>query len=281
MIAFAAEDLADLRRWAISGAIVVAAYGGIAVAMVNWHDTIDAAEPAAAIVVEFAPMPVGPLTEQTDIPPGPEMTMSDASMARPTETIEEKIEEKEQKIEAKLERKVEEKIESKPVEEPPPEVPPAPSPEVALAPPPTPEIKQETPQRQEPRPPAPTTAAPQPIPDQTAAIAPAAPSQGQVNPLNSKAVATWRTQIVALIERHKRYPAAAQARHEQGIAQVLFALDRVGHVLESRVVRSSGVASLDEEALALLRRAQPFPAPPAEFPGERVTVTLPLRFNLK
>ena len=33
--------------------------------------------------------------------------------------------------------------------------------------------------------------------------------------------------------------------------------------LTSRVVRS-GATSLDEEALALLRRAQPFPAPPRE-----------------
>jgi protein TonB len=39
--------------------------------------------------------------------------------------------------------------------------------------------------------------------------------------------------------------------------------------------------ALDEEALALLRRAQPFPAPPRELPGERVDLTVPIRFNLK
>jgi tripartite-type tricarboxylate transporter receptor subunit TctC len=38
---------------------------------------------------------------------------------------------------------------------------------------------------------------------------------------------------------------------------------------------------LDEEVLALLRRAQPFPPPPWELPGERVNLTVPIRFNLK
>ena len=49
---------------------------------------------------------------ETELPPGPEQVMSDASPNRPTETLEEKIEEKlEQKVEAKVEHKVEEKVE--------------------------------------------------------------------------------------------------------------------------------------------------------------------------
>ncbi len=69
-------------------------------------------------------------------------------------------------------------------------------------------------------------------------------------------------------------------RGEHGVAQVFFTLDRQGRVLESRVLQSSGAAALDAEALALLQRAQPFPAPPAELRGERVNVTVPIRFNL-
>ena len=64
-------------------------------------------------------------------------------------------------------------------------------------------------------------------------------------------------------------------------AQVFFSLDRQGRVIESRVVRSSGATSLDEEALALLRRAQPFPAPPRELAGDHVDLTVAIRFNLK
>jgi periplasmic protein TonB len=94
-------------------------------------------------------------------------------------------------------------------------------------------------------------------------------------------VPTWKTEILALLERNKRYPEAAQSRHQQGIAQVFFSLDRQGRVIDSRVVRSSGASALDEEALALLRRAQPFPPPPPELPGPRIDLNVPIRFNLK
>jgi protein TonB len=280
-MALSPEDIADLRRWAICGAVIVLAHGGIAAGALNWDDPDESAEPAAAIVIEFAPVPVAPAVQHMEIPPGPEQVMSDASPSKPTESLEEKIEEKiEQKVEAKLEQKVEERIESQPIEEPPPEVAPAPDPEVAVQPPPPQEVQQETPKRQEPRPPAPTTSAPQAIPEQVAAI-PAAPTQGQLIPDNPTAVPTWKTQIVALLERNKRYPEGAQSRREQGVAQVFFSLDRHGRVIDSRVVRSSGATSLDEEALALLRRAQPFPAPPRELPGDHVDLTVPIRFNLK
>jgi protein TonB len=62
-------------------------------------------------------------------------------------------------------------------------------------------------------------------------------------------VPTWKTQIVALLERNKRYPAVAQSRREQGVAQVFFSLDRQGGVINSRIARSSGASALDEEAL--------------------------------
>ena len=86
---------------------------------------------------------------------------------------------------------------------------------------------------------------------------------------------------MALLERNKRYPESAQSRRQQGVAQVFFSLDRQGRVIDSRVVRSSGASALDEEALAILRRAQPFPPPPPELSGQRVNLTVPIRFNLK
>jgi len=261
MMVLSAEYAADLRRWVISGAIIVLAHGGIAAGMVNWRDEIEPAEPAAAIVIEFAPIPAGPAMPQTNIAPGPEQVMSDASPNKPVESLEEK-------------QKVEEKVASKPVEEPPPEVKPAPNPELAVEPP---REVQETPKRQEPRPPAPTTSAPQAIPERTAAL-PAAPAQGQITPQNSRALAAWRSQIVAMIERNKRYPEASARRGEHGVAQVFFSLDRRGRLVDSRIVRSSGANALDEEALALLQRAQPFPPLPPEILGDRVNLLLPLRF---
>jgi protein TonB len=106
------------------------------------------------------------------------------------------------------------------------------------------------------------------------------PTQGRNTPDNLNAAPTWKTQIVAMLERNKRYPEAAQSRRQQGIALVFFSLDRQGRLIDSRIERSSGVSELDEEALALLYRAQPFPPPPPELPGERVNLTVPIRFNL-
>ena len=248
MIALSADNIADLRRWAICGAIVVIAHGALAAGMVKWREQIEPAEPAAAIVVEFAPVPVGPAVPQTDIPAGPEQVMSEASQ---------------------------QKVAARPVEEPPPEIKPAPNPDVAIE-------HQEiaTQEQQEPRTPAPATTAPQAIPERQAAI-PAAPTQGRLTPNTSDVVPTWKSHILALLERHKRYPEAAQSRRQQGIAQVLFTLDRLGRVIHSRIVRSSGASMLDEEALALLARAQPFPPPPPEVPGEHVDLSVPIRFNLK
>jgi len=263
-MALSAEDFSDLRRWAISAAIVVLAHGAIAAGMVPWRDNLEAAEPAAAIVVEFAPLPVAPDAPPTEIAPGPEQVMSEASPERPVEHVED-------------EQKIEEKVAAKPAEEPPPEIKPAPNPDVAIEPRPQEVAKL---QPQEPRTPAPTTSAPQAIPEQSAAV-PAAPMQGRLTPTPSNAVPTWKTHILALLERNKRYPEAAHSRRQQGVAQVFFSIDRQGRVLNSRVVRSSGASALDDEALALLRRADPFPPPPAELPGPRVDLTVPIRFNLK
>src|SRR5262249_59196024 len=168
--------------------------------------------------------------------------------------------------------KVEEKVAAKPVEEPPPEAKPAPNPEVAVEPPR--EVQQESP-RQAPHLPAPTTSAPQAIPERTAAL-PAAPTQGRITPQNSSALATWRSQIVAVIERNKHYPETSARRGEQGVAQVFFSLDPQGRVIDSRVVRSSGASALDEEALALLRRGPALPPPPPRQPSSIVAIVFSL-----
>ena len=90
---------------------------------------------------------------------------------------------------------------------------------------------------------------------------------------------TWRTKVLALIEKNKRYPEAARPR--QGTAHVSFSIDRKGMIANARVIESSGASALDEEAIALLKRAEPFPPPPAAFPGDSVVVKrLPIRFTI-
>jgi protein TonB len=104
--------------------------------------------------------------------------------------------------------------------------------------------------------------------------------QAQPNVTDSNAIPSWSRQVAALLERNKRYPAAARAKGDKGTAQLAFSLDRQGRVTTARITKSSGSAALDQEALDLVRRAQPFPSPPAALNGAQVDLTVPVRFNV-
>lgn len=239
----------ELYRWLFSAAIVLAAHGSIAAALLQWHEPIDDIDPSAAIVINLAPMPTAPTEIPTEVPPGPEQVEAQATPEQPVEQVQEVQ----------------------------PELAPAPNPEVALADVPP---KQEPAPAQESQPPAPATTAPQVQPFALASVA-AAPVQSVPAVSNSNAIPSWKRQVVIVLERNKRYPAAARARNEQGVAQLAFTLDRAGHVVASRIVKSSGSSSLDQESLELLQRAQPFPPAPPELTGDQISLTVPIRFNIR
>ena len=73
----------------------------------------------------------------------------------------------------------------------------------------------------------------------------------------------YRGQVIAHLARFKRYPEGARARQAEGVPVVAFTLDGSGRVTGAGLSRSSGHADIDAEALAMVRRAVPFPAPPA------------------
>jgi len=50
-------------------------------------------------------------------------------------------------------------------------------------------------------------------------------------------------------------------------------------VLSSRIMQSSDSAALHREALALIKRAEPFPPPPPEVQGSEIPFTVPIRYN--
>lgn len=92
--------------------------------------------------------------------------------------------------------------------------------------------------------------------------------------------ASWKSALMGKLLRSRHYPAAARADREQGVVVVSFTIDRGGRVLSSHVVQGSGHTLLDEEALATLQRANPLPAPPEGLGGGRISLTVPLRFNV-
>ena len=72
-------------------------------------------------------------------------------------------------------------------------------------------------------------------------------------------------------------PSDARSRGDQGTATVSFGLDGGGRVTSARLARGSGVASIDQEVQAMVRRASPFPAPPD---GRPRSFTVPVAFRL-
>jgi protein TonB len=164
-------------------------------------------------------------------------------------------------------------------EPPPPEPPPDVKPVVTLPPPPPrPRPPPRKPPEVEPPPqvaPAPPQVAPPP-----AAVAPPVVPPAP-NPVPADALARYEAILVTHLERNKRYPRSAQIRHEQGTAKLHFRMDRTGKVLSAELDASSGHAVLDEEVLAMIRRAEPLPAFPPEMTQAQLELVVPIRFSLR
>jgi TonB family protein len=94
-----------------------------------------------------------------------------------------------------------------------------------------------------------------------------------------RARVTWQKELVAHLDKHKRYP----AQRSQKSAEILvsFALDRMGHVLSITIAKGSGDAAFDEAALAMVRKSDPVPPPPPLIADEGLNFTLPVIFKVK
>ncbi|WP_336762582.1 energy transducer TonB [Asaia sp. VD9] len=218
------------------------------------------APPPAAIAIDLAPEPASVPSPPEQKPPGP------PQIATP----------------------------EPPAPEKPPEVmaPPSPAP---LPPVPVPKKIKVEPVRRKvtPSPPVPKHLPP-PVPTQSTANTAPPPSDAPpstVSATNAKgepstreasaAKASWQGTLLARLERFKRYPAKAQAEHQEGTVMLRFTMDRKGHVLSAVLVRPTGYALLDEETLALVRRAEPLPSPPDTITGATLTLTVPVEFYME
>ena len=93
--------------------------------------------------------------------------------------------------------------------------------------------------------------------------------------------ASYVARLFAALERHKTYPQEARFRRAQGVALLHFRMRRDGTVIGYRLERSAGDAALDGAVLAMIERASPLPAPPAEVAGDPIELTVPVRFALR
>ena len=258
----------EYRRWC--GAVLcTAALHGAVIGWLIWTPSYaeNVPLPPPALMVTLAELPQAVNTEQNDI--SADTTESQASEAQaeaepppPVEQpVEPVVENEPQPAEIPLPPPVK--------KTPPPPKKPAPIPKKVEKPAEAPaRLQAQTASK------AATEAKAQVAPS-TQNAAPQATAGVQASP---QAVMTWKSRVMAQLERNKRYPASAQARGRQGIAYVRFSLDATGRVISAELAKSSGFTELDKEVVALAYRASPLPAPPDQKP---ITLTAPVSFMKK
>lgn len=233
----------DLRRWGIAAAVVVAAHASLigGYALMP-SDEMPGAPSMPAIIMDLESIPAAPASV-SDVEPGPQ----------PTDAQEERKGVVEKKPEV---------VEPLPKQDQPSNV-------TFLAEQPKPEQKPE--ERPRPR----ITAMAPPSSDARPAPTPQAARAGS----DARSLAHWRDRVVTRLQNAKRYPTGAGGA--QGEAMIRFSLSRDGRVLSRSLVRSSGNSALDEEALAMVNRAAPFPPFPPSISGPSVVLPVPVRFSVR
>ena len=104
-----------------------------------------------------------------------------------------------------------------------------------------------------------------------------APAQG-TGESTRRIRATWQKELIAHLDKHKRYPAERSLKSAEIL--ISFALDRMGHVLSTSIVKGSGDAAFDQAALAMVKKSDPVPPPPAAVADEGLSFTLPVIFRV-
>jgi periplasmic protein TonB len=237
-------------RWVACFALAVVFHvAGAAALLARLDDNSDLVANAPVITIELAALPVAPETTPNEIPPGP---LQQEAEPEP---------EAQKPLEKQLELPPDSKAEPLQAVAPP-------SPKVVEKP------REKKPKQKH------ASLASAPSSAESKSERAAAPMPG-ANSGNPNAVPNWKSQLVAQLERNKRYPPEAQSRGEQGIAQLAFSVDRSGGVHNARIIRSSGSSALDQATLAMVARATPLPPPPPEITGSQIPITVPIRYNVR
>jgi protein TonB len=122
------------------------------------------------------------------------------------------------------------------------------------------------------------TTPPPPVAAQQSVV-PAAPTPPAAAP-NGEGRDSFLGRLLAQLNRFKQYPRTARQAHIEGVVMLHFVMDPQGKVISYEIAKSSGRPVLDAEALALIQRAQPLPALPADFPTRTLDAIVPIEFSL-
>jgi protein TonB len=125
------------------------------------------------------------------------------------------------------------------------------------------------------------TPAPSPITVQPPQAAPAPPAAATPVPQRAQGEGrdSFLARLLAQLNRVKQYPRAARQAHIEGVVMLHFVMDGQGKLISFDIAKSSGRPVLDNEALALIQRAQ-LPPLPVGFPTGTLDAVVPIQFSL-
>lgn len=277
MNAFALHDTPDngFFRWGTSATAIIALHAALIAIGMAW--TTQRPPPGVTmptIMVDMAPATASPQPTPMDIAPGPVMQAADASPPpepAQQETVPEQIAPTPLQPKPEVEAPPEQKTPPTPAKPEPARIIPDQAKPVPAKPRP---VRAEAKKPSETTPAPRTTAAPR---AERQAPAASAISAGA----SAAAVASYNQLVAAHLQRFKQYPPASKAAGQQGTARLSFSLGRGGQVLGSRLSGSSGHAALDGETLAMVRRAQPFPAFPPDMKQGSMSFNVPVQFSIR
>src|SRR4051812_16906261 len=249
------------KLWALAALAAVALHVGGAALAIAHLPTDDPDDDLGAPAIEIGLEMAAPKSEPLDLPPGPD---SDASVASPA-LPEQQAEVKETDLPKAVPTETEDPdrvVTTNEPKEPEKEEPEKAQVQTQAS---TESIASE----------ATATPSTEAVPEAPRSVAPA-PGTGEAA---RRQRVTWTRQLVAHLDRHKRYP----ANRVQKTAEIVisFELDRTGHVISTGIVKGSGDMAFDEAALAMLKRSDPVPQPPPLVADEGLNFTVPVIFRVK
>ena len=254
------EQKPSRRLWISAAVIALALHiGGAALAIVHLQ-TEEADDALGATAIEIGLEMAAVRREVTDLPPGPD---TDASAASP-QLSEQKAEVKETELpqdkpnEAETPDRIVTQNESRKPKEDDPKI------AAVQTQASTESVAQEATSRQ---------SLDENAPEADKARA---PNLG-IGKDKKKLAADWGRQISAYFELHKRYPNVK--KHKTATVKVSLVLNRLGNVVQVVVAESSGDPAFDEAAIAMIRRSDPVPRPPAGLTQDTFSYSLNVNFN--
>ena len=103
---------------------------------------------------------------------------------------------------------------------------------------------------------------------------------GRVDPLLKH---SYESQLLAWLERHKKYPNLARRRSQQGTVILKFVINAEGKLLSHKILQASSHTALNTAVIKMIKRSSPMPSVPKELQlnREEFSYTIPIHFKLK